>query len=119
MNFGIASIAVRRPLAARGPGNRVLLIGRAGGGLTFPHNETVFDGVKRHGYQYGGPAWAIGGGVEYRIVGGLNAIADLRLSTAYEKTHIGPNGSDAPTMSGRFVMGHFGVGLGYRLGKRP
>lgn len=116
LNIAVASFAVRRPVGAS---HRLVLIGRAGGGLTFPHIETVFENVRRNGYQYGGPAWAVGVGAEYRIVAGLQAIADARLSTAYEHVQIGANGTAGPSLSGTFMTGHIDIGLGYRLGKRP
>jgi opacity protein-like surface antigen len=119
LNFALANIAFRRPLALTGPAHRLLLIARAGGGVTIPHVETVFEGVRKNGYQYGGPAWQVGGGLEYRIVAGLLAVADLRFTTAYERVLIGPNGSEGPHLSGPFKTGHFNVGLAYSLGSRP
>lgn len=114
LNFALANVVVRRPA-----GRRLLLVGRAGGGVTVPHVETVFEGVRKNGYQYGGRAWQIAGGIEYRLIAGLQAIADVRLTTAYENVLVGPTGSDGPKLSGPFMSGHFGVGLGYRLGKTP
>ena len=119
LNFALANIAFRRPLRPSGAWHRLLLIGRAGGGVTIPHVETVFEGVRKNGYQYGGPAWQVGGGIEYRIIGGLQAIADLRFTTAYAHVLIGPDGSDGPKLSGPFMTGHFDVGVAYRLGSRP
>jgi hypothetical protein len=119
LNFALANVAFRRPLTLTGPGHRLLLIGRAGGGVTIPHVETVFEGVRKNGYQYGGPAWQVGGGVEYRIVAGLLAVADVRLTTAYERVLIGPDGSNGPHLSGPFMTGHVNVGLAYSLGSRP
>lgn len=119
LNFALGNVVFRRPLRQRGPGHRLMLLGRAGGGATIPHVETVFEGVRKNGYQYGGLAWQVGGGLEYRIVAGLQAVADLRLTTAHERVLIGPNGSDGPHLSGPFVSGHVNVGLAYSLGSRP
>lgn len=119
LNFALANVVFRRPLAQSGPAHRLLLIGRAGGGVTIPHVETVFEGVRKNGYQYGGPAWQVGGGIEYRIIAGLLAVADLRLTTAYERVLIGPNGAQGPHLSGPFMTGHFDLGLAYSLGSRP
>lgn len=119
LNFALANLAIRRPLGTAGVAHRLLLIGRAGGGLTFPHVETMFEGVTRNGYQYGGPCWQVGGGVEFQIFKGLNAIADLRLAGAHERVNVGPDGGPGPHLSGAFITGHFDVGLAYRIGHRP
>jgi hypothetical protein len=87
--------------------------------VTIPHVETVFEGVGKNVYQYGGPAWQAGGGVEFQIVGGLQAVADVRFTTAYVNVLVGPDGASGPRLSAPFMTGHVGVGLAYRLGSRP
>jgi hypothetical protein len=119
LNFSLGNVVFRRPLRRSGPGHRLFLLGRAGAGATIPHVETEFEGVRKNGYQYGGLAWQVGGGVEYRIIAGLLAVADLRFTTAHTRVLVGPDGSDGPHLSGPFMSGHFNVGLSYSLGSRP
>jgi hypothetical protein len=113
LNLALVNLVARRRLGENSAARRVDLVARAGGGLTFPHVEAIFEGVRTNEYEYGGPAWQLGGGAEWRLVAGLTAVADARLSVAYEHVDIGP-----AHLSGIFVSRHFDIGLAWHLGRR-
>lgn len=113
LNFALVNVAVRQPLARSGTPSRVLLVGRAGGGITLPHVQALFEGVRTGTYQFGGPAWQVAGGAEIQIVSGLFGLVDLRLTGAHEDLDIGP-----AKLSGVFISRHFDFGLGWRFGRR-
>ena len=57
--------------------------------------------------------WQAGGGVEWRIVSGLSAIADLRVTSGRQRLEMG-----AGTLSGTFTSTQFDFGVGWHIGGR-
>jgi lipid A oxidase len=112
LNFALADLAVRHPLAIGNTADRVSLIGYGGIGAALPHVETDFAGVTKYEYQLTGLGWQVGGGVEWRIVKGLSAISDLRLSSGRQRLDLGSG-----TLTGTFTSTQFDFGLAWHVGK--
>jgi opacity protein-like surface antigen len=67
---------------------RLLLTARAGAGVTVPHPESTVLGESRERYQYGRPAWQVGGGAEYRLWRGLHALAEYKFTRTRQRVDI-------------------------------
>jgi Outer membrane protein beta-barrel domain len=91
-------------------GGRCVLVGRAGGGITIPHVEATYVGTSVSSYQFGGPAFQGGVGLEVVAHSGLLAILDGRVT--YAKVT-----DDLPgaTLSSSFTTWHFTFGAGWRF----
>jgi hypothetical protein len=114
LNFALANVVVRRPVAVGGVGDRMIAVAYGGLGAAIPHVETRFAGAETFEYQITGLGWQAGGGIEWRIVGGLSAIADLRVTG-------GRQALDMTTgiLSGAFTSAQADVGVGWRFGRAP
>jgi lipid A oxidase len=114
LNFAFANVVVRRPVAVAGAADRLSLMAYGGIGPAIPHVETIFAGEETFEYQITGPAWQVGGGAGWRIVSGLSAIADLRLTS-------GRHGLDMGTgmLTGTFTSAQVDFGVGWQFGRRP
>ena len=92
-------------------GGRCVVVGRAGGGITIPHVEATYAGTSVSSYQFGGPAFQGGVGLEVAAHSRLLAILDGRVT--YAKVT-----DDLPgaTLSSSLTTWHFTVGAGWRFG---
>jgi lipid A oxidase len=111
LNFALANLVVRRPLGVGG-GDRLAVTGYAGIGAAVPHVETAFAGATRFEYQLTGLGWQAGGGVEWRLVRGLVAIADLRVSSGRQRFEMGTG-----DLKATFTSTQVDFGVGWRLGR--
>jgi lipid A oxidase len=84
---------------------------RGGLGVATPHVETTIRNVRVEHYQYGGFAWQLGAGVEYRLWQFLYAIGDARITRASEH-HLRGNGAE---VAGAFFTSHVDFGIGLRV----
>jgi hypothetical protein len=106
LNFLLANAVYRTSPACDG---RCVASLRAGAGISRPHVETTVRNVHQEQYQYGGIAWQLGAGLEYRVWRFAYALADARVTRVTE-THLrGPGAEIAGTFFTRHV--DFGVGL--------
>ena len=111
LNLLLANLAYR---TAPGCSARCTLVVRGGGGISTPHVESTFRDQHQEQYQYGGVAWQLGAGVEYRLWRSIHALADVRV-TRVSETHL--HGASAD-ISGAFVTRHVDFGLAVRIGKQ-
>jgi hypothetical protein len=109
LNFLLGNIAYRSPLACNG---RCAVGVRGGAGLTRPHVESTVRNVHQEQYQYGGLAWQVGAGVEYRFWRLLYALADARVTRVSEKHLRAAGGAE---IAGAFFTRHVDFGIGLRL----
>jgi hypothetical protein len=84
---------------------------RGGVGFSQPHVESTVRNVHQEQYQYGGVAWQVGAGVEYRLSRLTYAFADARFTRVREE-HLRGAGAE---IAGTFSTRHADVGLGVRL----
>jgi hypothetical protein len=114
LNFALANVVVRRPVAVGGLDDRLIAVAFGGLGAAIPHVETRFAGVETFEYQVTGLGWQAGGGIEWRIVGGLSAIADLRVTGGRQELDM-----TTGMLSGAFTSAQADFGVGWRFGRAP
>lgn len=66
----------------------VTVVGRAGGGVTFPNPQTAVLGLTHHGYEFGGPGAQGAIGLEWRVWPLLALTADYKLTYVRPSIHI-------------------------------
>ncbi len=108
LNFLLGNIAYRSPLACNG---RCAVAVRGGAGISTPHVESTFRNTHQEQYQYGGIAWQVGAGAEFRIWQFVYGIADARITRVSEK-HLRAAGAE---IAGAFFTRHVDFGIGLRL----
>jgi len=111
LNLLLANLAYRTAPVCTA---RCTFVVRGGGGISTPHMESTFRHQHQEQYQYGGVAWQLGAGVEYRLWRSVHALADVRVTRVSEKELRGA-GAD---ISGAFVTRHVDFGLAVRIGKQ-
>jgi hypothetical protein len=108
LNFLLGNVAYRFTPACDG---RCTFVVRGGAGIATPHVESTFRNVHQEQYQYGGFAWQVGVGAEFRIWQFIYGIADARVTRVSEK-HLRAAGAD---IAGAFITRHVDFGVGLRL----
>ena len=109
VNLALVNVVMRRPIGSGG--GPVDLMLRAGTGVTFPHAEsTVRDGVI-HGYEFGGPGVHGAAGLQFRLLYGLAAMAEYKLT--YVRPTIDIAGGDSTTSA---IAHHLMAGLAVQFG---
>ena len=111
LNFLLGNLAYR---FAPGCAARCAAVVRGGLGISTPHVETTFANVHQEQYQYGGPAWQLGAGLEYRLWQFVYAVGDARITRVTEK-HLRGAGAE---LSGTFFTRHLDFGVALRLPAR-
>ena len=107
LNFVLANATYQRRAGCAG---RCVVVGRAGAGITIPHVEATYLGASVSAYQFGGPAFQVGAGLEVTVHGSLTAIADGRLTYARITGDL-----RGATLSSAFRTWHFTFGAGWRF----
>lgn len=92
-------------------GGRCVVVGRAGGGITIPHVEATYLGTSVSSYQFGGPAFQGGVGLEVAAHSGLVAIVDGRVTYAKVTDDLA-----GATLSSSLTTWHLTFGAGWRFG---
>ena len=110
LNFLLGNVAYRFSPAAR-PLHRGRSRRR---GISTPHVESTFRNAHQEQYQYGGPAWQAGAGLEYHLWQFVYGIADARITRVTEK-HLRGAGAE---IAGRFFTRHVDFGVALRLPNR-
>jgi hypothetical protein len=108
LNFLLGNVAYRFTPACDG---RCTLVVRGGAGISTPHVESTFRNTHQEQYQYGGFAWQVGAGAEFRIWQFVYGIADARITRVNEKRLR----AAAADISGAFFTRHVDFGIGLRL----
>lgn len=111
LNFLLGNLAYR---FSPGCAGRCTAVVRGGAGISTPHMESTFRNVHQEQYQYGGPAWQAGAGVEYHVWQFVYGVADARLSRVSEK-HLRGAGVE---IAGPFFTRHVDFGVALRLPSR-
>lgn len=111
LNFLLGNVAYR---FSQGCGGRCTAVVRGGAGVSIPHVESTFLNAHQEQYQYGGPAWQAGAGVEYRVWQFVYGIADARITRVSEK-HLRGAGTE---IAGTFFTRHLDFGVAFRLPNR-
>ena len=111
LNFLLGNVAYR---FAPGCAARCTAVVRGGVGISTPHVETTFANVHQEQYQYGGPAWQLGAGLEYHLWQFVYAVGDARITRVAEK-HLRGAGTE---LSGTFFTRHLDFGIALRLPAR-
>lgn len=111
LNFLLGNVAYRFTPGCAG---RCAAVVRGGLGISTPHVETTFANVHQEQYQYGGPAWQLGTGLEYRLWQFVYAVGDARITRVTEK-HLRGAGAE---LSGTFFTRHVDFGVALRLPNR-
>jgi hypothetical protein len=106
--FLLANVAYRFSPACCG---RCTAVVRGGAGISTPHVESTFRNVHQEQYQYGGPAWQLGAGLEYRVWEFVYGVADARITRVTE-THLRGAGAE---IAGSFFTRHVDFGVALRL----
>lgn len=114
LNFGLVNVVVRRPVAIGSTPDRVAVMAYGGLGFAMPHVETEFAGATKYEYQLTGLGWQVGGGAEWRMVKGLSAIVDLRLTSGRQRLDMGTG-----TLTGTFASTQVDFGIGWHFGRAP
>lgn len=111
LNFALVNVVARRVLASSaGADGRVELLGRAGLGLTIPHAESKIDGVFQEGHEMGALGLHFAGGIDVRLVRGLSAMAEYKLTSTTESVAISEGHAH-----GQFTSHHVVFGIGWHL----
>jgi len=108
LNFLLGNVAYRFTPACDG---HCAFVVRGGAGISTPHVESTFRSIHQEQYQYGGFAWQVGAGAEFRIWQFVYGIADARITRVNEK-HLR---AAAAEISGAFFTRHVDFGIGLRL----
>ena len=108
LNFLLGNAAFRFSPGCNG---RCTAVVRGGAGISTPHMESTFRNVHQEQYQYGGPAWQAGAGLEYRLWQFVYGIADARITRVSEK-HLRGAGVE---VAGPFFTRHVDFGVALRL----
>jgi opacity protein-like surface antigen len=114
LNFALANVVVRRPIAVGRSVDRLALMAYGGLGAAVPHVETTFAGEETFEYQVTGLGWQAGGGAEWRIASGLSAIADLRVTGGRQRLDM-----KTGTLTGAFTSTQVDFGIGWHFGRGP
>jgi opacity protein-like surface antigen len=111
LNFALVNVVARGVLSSSGGADgRVELLGRVGLGPTIPHAESRVDGVFHEGYEIGAPGLHVAGGIEVRLVRGLSAMAEYKLTSTNQTVAISEGHAH-----GRFTSHHVVFGVGWHL----
>ena len=110
LNFLLGNVAYR---FSSGCSGRCTAVVRGGAGISTPHVESTFRNAHQEQYQYGGPAWQAGAGLEYHLWQFVYGIADARITRVSEK-HLHGAGAD---IAGSFFTRHVDFGVALRLPK--
>jgi len=111
LNFLLGNVAYR---FSPGCGGRCTAVVRGGAGISTPHVESTFLNVHQEQYQYGGPAWQLGAGLEYHLWQFVYAIGDARITRVTEN-HLRGAGVE---IAGTFFTRHVDFGVALRLPAR-
>jgi lipid A oxidase len=84
---------------------------RGGLGVSTPHVESTLRDVRVEHYQYGGVAWQLGAGVEYRVWQFVYGVGDARITRVSEQ-HLRGNGAE---IAGSFFTSHVDFGIALRV----
>jgi lipid A oxidase len=84
---------------------------RGGLGISTPHVETTIRNVRVEHYQYGGVAWQLGAGVEYRVWQFVYGVGDARITRVSEQ-HLRGNAAE---VAGSFFTSHVDFGIALRV----
>ena len=87
---------------------------RGGLGVSTPHVESTIRDVRVEHYQYGGVAWQLGAGVEYRVWQFVYGVGDARITRVSEQ-HLRGNGAE---IAGSFFTSHVDFGIALRAPSR-
>jgi hypothetical protein len=111
LNFALVNVVARRALRSSvGADRRVQFLGRVGLGLTIPHAESMIDGVFQEGYEAGALGLHVAGGIDVRLVRGLSAMAEYKLTSANQSVAISEGHAH-----GQFTSHHVVFGIGWHL----
>ena len=108
LNFLLGNLAYR---FSPGCAGRCTAVVRGGAGVSTPHVESTFRNVHQEQYQYGGPAWQLGAGLEYHVWQFVYGIGDARITRVNEK-HLRGAGAE---IAGSFFTRHVDFGVALRL----
>jgi hypothetical protein len=108
LNFLLGNVAYR---FSPGCSGRCTAVVRGGAGISTPHVESTFRNAHQEQYQYGGPAWQAGAGLEYHLWQFVYGIADARITRVSEK-HLRGAGVE---IAGPFFTRHVDFGVALRL----
>jgi Outer membrane protein beta-barrel domain len=108
LNFLLGNVAYR---FSPGCSGRCTAVVRGGAGISTPHVESTFRNAHQEQYQYGGPAWQAGAGLEYHLWQFVYGIADARITRVSEK-HLRGAGAN---IAGSFFTRHVDFGVALRL----
>jgi len=111
LNFLLGNVAYRFSPRCSG---RCTAVARVGAGISTPHVESTFRNAHQEQYQYGGPAWQAGAGLEYHLWQFVYGIADARI-TRVSETHLRGAGAD---IAGSFFTRHVDFGVALRAPSR-
>lgn len=109
-NFALANLVFRQPLVKHPRGDRVTVSARAGLGPTVPHAESTIDGAFQEQYELGSLGWQLAAGIEVRLMKGLHAIGEYKLTRTNQQ--VGVPGGHARTL---LRTNHLVFGAGYRF----
>ena len=108
LNFLLGNVAYR---FSPGCNSRCTAVVRGGAGISTPHAESTYLNEHQEQYQYGGPAWQAGAGLEFRLWQFVYAIGDARITRVTER-HLRAAGAD---IAGTFFTRHVDFGVALRL----
>ncbi len=109
-NFALANLVFRQPLVTHPKGDRVTVSARAGLGPTVPHAESTIAGAFQEQYELGSLGWQLAAGLEVRLMKGLHAIGEYKLTRTNQQ--VGVTGGHARTL---LRTNHLVFGAGYRF----
>lgn len=84
---------------------RVVLTGRFGFGPTIPHPEITIQGNDFESYAYGGTAFQLAGGAEYRLWRGLYFLTEYKFTRTQQDIDVGQSGGRTLVRSHHGVFG--------------
>jgi hypothetical protein len=115
LNLVLVNAVARRTFGGSGGfRSRVQLEGRLGAGPTFPHAESVVEGVSEEGYELGAVALQAGGGVHLRLFRRTGIIAEYKFTRTSQRVTI-----DSGTARGAFTSHHGVFGVVWRFRGSP
>ena len=109
-NFVLANVVFRHPVVRGAVSDRVTVSARAGLGPTVAHAESTIAGAFQEQYELGSLGWQLAAGLEIRLMKGLHAIGEYKLTRTNQQVSV--SGGEAQTL---LRTNHLVFGAGYRF----
>jgi opacity protein-like surface antigen len=106
MNLLLGNLVVSRALGESGARwSRIRVAGRLGGGITIPHAESTVRDVRLEGYEVGGAALQVAGGLEWRLTQHAGLLTEYKFTRARPNVEVNGGRAETTIRSQHLVAG--------------